>query len=192
MSSAVHHTISLIIMWQIFIISFPIKCKFQNFHPRISALLQKLSDTRHNHAQIFCNHLCIPNCFINGFDQLFSGSLSKCSIYRYPFCRNSIISYNPNKMINSHNIIHTACCFNTLFPPGKMILFHNIPIINGISPFLSVIRKCIRRTPSHVNRVKCLIQLILSRICPHIGTIQCHINRDISNNLYSLLICIFL
>ena len=95
-------------------------------------------------------------------------------------------------MIDPHHIIHTACRPDTLFPPTEVILFHNLPVIDWIAPLLSIIRKCIRRASCYIHRMKRFIQLILSGICPHICTVQCYINRNISYDLYSFAICIFL
>ena len=61
------------------------------------------------------------------------------------------------KMIQSYDIKKPSGSIHPAPPPGKAFLFHSLPVINGISPFLSVIRKGIRRTACHYRRSSFLI-----------------------------------
>ena len=93
-------------------------------------------------------------------------------------------------MIDSDNIIQLCHRLNTLGPPCIIIFFHNIPAEQWIAPKLSICGKRIWRTSGNFYRIKILIQIELFWIRPDIRAVTCNINRNITNNFNSILVCI--
>ena len=113
-----------------------------------------------------------------------------------PFCigisiRNGKIGIKSTEMIDPEHIIDFTQITNPGGPPPVTILFHIIPVKQWISPQLSISRKSIWRTSRHLSWPFVLIQLKQFRVCPHVHTVQRHIDRKISYNLKSCLIGIF-
>ena len=63
-----------------------------------------------------------------------------------------------------------------------------IPAVQRISPELSRSGKSIRRAARHRHRRQRLVQLEKFRVCPGIRAVKRHINRNIPDNFYFLLI----
>ena len=95
-------------------------------------------------------------------------------------------------MIDSDDIIQRKAMCDTPHPPCIPGFLMILPVIERISPKLSVCRKAVRRAACHCNRQIVLIQLELLCITPCICTVKCHIDRNISDDLYTLLIRILL
>ncbi len=80
----------------------------------------------------------------------------------------------------------------TLHPPliscGSMV----IPLVKRIAPQLSGCRKCIGWAASHCNRCAVFVELEELRVSPCISGIEGHVNRNIPDNAYALLISVCL
>ena len=150
--------LALVIVGKMFIMGISVKGKQKHPHSRPSGLLQKLLHRRYQYPKILCDHPVFPKCLLYGLCQLPARSLIPFSVPSvFILCRNTVISGKSDKMIQSYDIKKPSGSIHPAPPPGKAFLFHSLPVINGISPFLSVIRKGIRRTACHYRRSSFLI-----------------------------------
>ena len=191
MSSCIDNTVMFIFIREITTVLAAVKCKLKDFHSRISTVFQHFQDTLCKETKIFCNHTKLSNLFIQCMEEVKSRSFFPFTI----LCglitiRDCIIFIKSAKMIDSYYIIKFQAVSHTLHPPAIIVFFKFLPVIQRISPQLTRSGKSIRRTACNGFRVIILIKLQHLRICPRIGTVQCDIDRNISDNTDSLLICI--
>ncbi len=102
--------------------------------------------------------------------------------------RNRIIFVKATEVIDPHHIIQLVAVGDPPHPPGILRLFMIFPAVQRIPPQLSRRRESIRRTASHCHRCQCIVQLKQFRVGPGVRTVKRHINRDITDDLYLLLI----
>src|SRR5206468_3645732 len=69
-----------------------------------------------------------------------------------------------------------------LDPPLISALLHHIPTIERVSPTLSGLAEKIRRDPGHDFRLEILIQSEELTVCPYVGAVVVHEDRDIADN----------
>ena len=105
--------------------------------------------------------------------------------------RNGIILVETSEMIDSHYIIQLVAVLHSSCPPFIICILMIIPAIKRISPQLTRSGKCIRRTACHSNRQIVTVKLEELRIRPCIRTVKRNIDRNITNDLNPLIICIF-
>ena len=91
-------------------------------------------------------------------------------------------------MVDSHYVIELIAVRNPLNPPRILRFFMIIPFIKRIPPKLSRCGKSVRRTSGHTCGPAVFIQLEQLWICPRVRAVKGHINRDIPDNLHTLVI----
>ena len=181
----------IIIMRQIITLLSGIKGKLQYLHSRISSIFYQLNHTLCKIPQILSNNIYVSQFFFYCLKQFntrtfFPFSILCCFMTK----RNCIIFIKTAEMVYPNHIIEFVAISQTLNPPCIPCFSVIIPIIQRISPKLSCCSKCIRRAACHTNRITRLIKLKQFWIRPRVRTVKGHINRNISNNADSIIVCI--
>ncbi len=128
---------------------------------------------------------------MNGTDQSLAGSLAPFPFFRCEIAiRNGIITGNTDKVINPYDIIHLCRKSHTVFPPCKSVIFHLIPVIKRVAPQLTCRAEIIRRHTGNRDGTAIFIELEQIRMPPDVCTVQRHVNRNITNDLNPVIICI--
>ena len=91
-------------------------------------------------------------------------------------------------MIDPHDVVEAAHVTDSCDPPAVSVLLHLIPVKERIAPELPVRREIIRRAPGDLNRCQVLIELELIRVGPDIDAVSRYIDRNIADNLDSILV----
>ena len=94
-------------------------------------------------------------------------------------------------MVDADHIEQVPRRFQTAKPPFIAGLLHFIPVVQRVSPQLSVLGEIVRRDACHGGGHQVLIQLEQFRIGPHIGGIQRHVDGHIPDEGDPLLRGIF-
>ena len=192
--SCIYHTVVRVIMGQIVAAVSGItlvKSKLNYFHIRISAVLHQLHYRVCHKAQILRDNVLFSKTVFNGIKKLhtrtfFPPAVLCCFIAE----RNRIIFVKAAEMVDSDNIIHSEAVTDSANPPLETGLFMYFPVVQRISPELSCCRKSVRRASCDLCRLIILIDFKEPRTRPGVCTVHCHINRNISNDSDSVLICV--
>ncbi len=91
-------------------------------------------------------------------------------------------------MIDAQYVYQGEIRLQALQPPGKTVLCHFVPAVQGIPPKLAVLGKGIRRAACHLGGHIVFVQLEQLRPGPHIGAVHCHIDRRVPNDLHALFV----
>ena len=93
---------------------------------------------------------------------------------------------DPDLVVQLHTVSHTKD------PPVITCFLMIFPIIKWISPQLTSCGKSVWRTSCHCCRCSLLIKLEQIRVRPCICAVKSHIDRKITDDLNTSVICIFL
>ena len=160
-----------------------VKCKQQNLHAGITRFQLKLAHFRCYIAQILCDKVQIRQCLPNGTNIVQAGTLLPCATgSSFVTGRDSPVAFKTPKVIQTNHIIHFRRSRQPTNPPGKACFLHQVPIVQGISPKLTVGRKGIRRATCNSRRIAITIQLKHRWVRPYVNRIQWNIDRYITDN----------
>ena len=169
-----------------------VESKVNNLHARISGTLNKLYYRRSKITKILSYHIHLSQHFLHPCKESIARTLFPFAYYSiFSAVRNGIIGIKTSEMVYSYSIIKLKSPGHTLHPPLVAGLLMIIPVIERVAPKLTCSRKGIRRTACNRYRGKIFIKLEKFRICPGIRRVKGHIDRHISDYLYSLFIGIF-
>ena len=191
MSTCVNNTIPLISVRQIRTVLILIKSKLQYLHSRESGFFHHLDHTVCKEAKILCDHIQLSKILFKRTEQIHSRSLFPVTeLGSFISVRNGIILIKASEMVNPYHIIklHTIC--HSACPPCIACFLVIFPIIKRISPELPCSGKSIRRASGNADRNIFLIKLEQFRLCPGVRTVKRNVDRDVSDHLHSLIICI--
>ena len=104
---------------------------------------------------------------------------------------NGIILVKTSEMVDAHCIIQLKAMRKTLQPPFITCLPVIFPAVERISPKLACSRESIRRTACHFNGIHIFVKRKQFRIHPRICAVESHIDRDITDNSDTTVVCIF-
>ena len=191
MGTCINHTVLFIFVRKIRAVFRTVKGKLQNLHSRKTTFLQHVHNRIRKDSKILCNHIQVLHLLLQHIKQSISGTFLPFAI----LCclraiRNRIILIKSAKMIDSRHIIPFLGMCHSANPPLISCLFMIGPVVKGISPKLSGRGKRIRRTSCYRNRRKIFVKLEQFGICPGICTVECHIDRHISDDLNAFFIYI--
>ena len=93
-------------------------------------------------------------------------------------------------MVDTYSIKEFQHEADALLPPGIAVLFHGVPIVEGVAPKLTVLTEIVGRNARNTCGKVLLIQLKQTLICPHVCTIVRHVDGNIANNLDTSGVCI--
>ena len=82
------------------------------------------------------------------------------------------------------------CGAKAFFPPFEAGIFHLFPIVNRISPKLTVGAERIRRATRNSFWVQIFVKKKFSRFRPDVRGIKRNIYRNIADDFYSVFVCI--
>ena len=192
MSSCVYHAVSCIIVRQVVVCTSGvsgIKSKFKDFHSGISAVIYKSSYTVCHISKILRYKLTITESFLYLIEEFNTRTLLPVTACRsLILCRDGIVFIKSSEMIYPYNIIIFKIFSQSLYPPFKSCIFVISPIIKRISPKLSVRSKTVRRTTCHRYSLTLFIHLEQLSVRPGVRTVHSHINRNITDDLYTVFI----
>ena len=195
MGASISYAVMLIIMRQIITCAAGIsgiECKFQTLHIRIAAFLYHSADSIRHIAQILCDNRFFTETCFNHLKQLNTRTFFPVTIHRgFVLCRDGEIFIKASEMVDSDNVIQSKAPGDPCYPPVIAGISVMIPAIQRIAPQLSVCRKSIGRTTCNCGGFSLLIQLEHLRMCPDVRAVICHIDRNVTNDLQSLIIGIF-
>ena len=170
-----------------------IKSKLQHLHTRITGIFYQLKNRWCQKSQILRNNGNLSQCFFQCIEKIDTRSL-----FPVPeFCglipvRNGIILVKTTEMIDTYDIIEFKAVLDPADPPLITCLFMIFPIIKRIAPQLTCSGKTIRRAACHSLRFVFLIKLEHLRCSPDVRTVKSHINRNVTDDLNSILVGVIL
>src|SRR5271154_2227226 len=97
-----------------------------------------------------------------------------------------------SEMVDPHQINQLQGGAHTLDPPMETAGSHLIPGENWIAPELTGGTEVIRRNSGNHNRITVRVQFELIRMHPYISGIVCDENRNVSDQLYAMLMAVCL
>ena len=190
-SPRIYHAVLVVAMGQIIRLLSGVEGEFQHLHAGIPAVLQKLHHGGGQEAQILSDDLLLPKSVVQRPEQIHAGPFLPMAVLRR-LCpkRYAVIFVKTSEMIDTHHIIQLKAIVQSLAPPLIPSLSMIVPLIKGIAPKLPRLSKGIRRAASHRQRLKLVVKLEHFRMRPRVRRVKSHIDGNISDNLYSALICI--
>ena len=93
-------------------------------------------------------------------------------------------------MVDPYNVIQAEAVGDSFDPPLIFRVTVHFPVVQRVSPELSCSRKSIWRASCYLYRAVFLIQFKEPRICPGICAVHCNVDRDVTDDLDSLFVCI--
>ena len=103
---------------------------------------------------------------------------------------NAPIGLNSAEMVYSHAVKHTEHMLDALLPPGKAVLFHFRPVVDGVAPELTVRGKIVGGNARDDGRVTVLVQKEHFAVCPYVRAIVGHVNGNVTDDGDSLVVCV--
>ena len=94
-------------------------------------------------------------------------------------------------MVDTHYIKKSHRRTETVNPPVIISLLVPLPVVYRIAPQLTRFGKCVRRTARNRFGVKVIVKVKQIRIYPYVCTVGRNIYRNVADNLYALIVCVF-
>ena len=164
-------------------VTFGVEGKLQHFHAREAGLFQKLMHFGGEEAQVLGDDLPVTDDIPQRLKQFHTGSLYPGPVHSSVFVRgNLIIGLKSAEMVDPDRVIEEKCMLHAGLPPGKLLLFVFVPVIDRIAPKLAGGRKGIRRAARNHRGSACLIQFKQVRMAPCIRAVQRDIDGEISQD----------
>ncbi|MPM41537.1 hypothetical protein SDC9_88192 [bioreactor metagenome] len=89
------------------------------------------------------------------------------------------------EMVDSHGVELGEGMTESSDPPGKVVLFQSVPVIERVSPELPCFAEVIRRNPRHLGRQKVLVEAEKGLPRPDVGTVVVHVDGKVPDELHS-------
>ena len=140
-------------------------------------------------GKILGNQAQLREGLLERTDEVFAGAFDPMAV---PCSRLAIghcpVALQAAEVVDTDHVKQARGGADALLPPGVAVLTHPIPVIERISPELAVLREIIGRAAGHTGRRSGLVELEQRRIRPDIAGIIGHIDRQVTDDLDSLLV----
>ena len=158
--------------------------ELQHLHIGISAVPHQCADAIGHESQILGNDADVPQVTADGIEQLHAGSLLPMPASG-GFCvrGDGEIFVKAPEMVNAHHVVELEAVPHPADPPGKVRAAVEIPVVQGISPDLTVLGECIRRTARNGGGGVVLVQLEQLRVRPDVRPVGRNVNGDVPHDL---------
>ena len=155
--------------------------ELDHLHARIARIKLKLSDLRRDIAQILGDKIEVGNGTVHGSDKVHTGALTPPSVSGSGIAgRHSPVAFKAAEMVKAHHIVQFGGRLQTTNPPDVAVFCHLLPVIERITPELSIVGEGIRRATGHLLRTQVVIQTEKCRRRPDIRGVIGDINRHIA------------
>ena len=189
MRARINDAVALEIKRQVIAVLRTVKGKLENLHARETGVAQKLPDAVGQISQIFCQDVQVPEFLFQRFKESDARSFFPVPVLGiFIAVRNGIIFIKSPEMIHSQDAEQFEAVRNAADPPVVVTLPQILPVIKRVPPQLAVCRKSVRRASGDCRRIPLGIKLEKLRICPGIGTVERHINRNVPDEADALLL----
>ena len=91
-------------------------------------------------------------------------------------------------MVETYHVIKLRGISYSSFPPRIVVSLHLVPVIERITPKLSVLVEVIWRNSAYFFRYIIAVQLEHLRFLPDISTVQGYIDRNVPDNSYVVIL----
>ena len=180
--SRVGDTVSLIAVRQIKILIVGVIGKFQHLHGREAALLHHLNDALCHETQVLgYDGQGLTELLCDCLEERDTGTRFPTSFLGRLTRRNRKVLVEAAEVIHANTVVNREAVLHAPRPPGIAASLVIVPVIERISPELSVRREIIRRTTRHRFRLAFFIELKELGMRPGIRRVRGHINREISD-----------
>ncbi|MPM06991.1 hypothetical protein SDC9_53295 [bioreactor metagenome] len=155
--------------------AFHVEGKLKDFHAGEVVRVPEILDVLGYYSQILCNDgKIIAQCLLEGNKQLLARSFNPGAVHRGFFTLGNFpICGKTTEVVYAYNVTGLQGFLDSLDPPGKALLPMGFPVIDGITPQLSVIGKRIRRHTAGNGLPAILVNLEQVTVCPCIHTVRC-------------------
>ena len=180
-------------MRQVFVCRVAVKSELQHLHAGVFERLDHSAHAGRDKAQVLGDDPKLAQLLLCRKEERFVRSLAPSALFGgFVAEGDCIVALKATEMVDADDIIEGCGEFQTLDPPfvfGFLVVF---PIIEGISPQLPRRGERIGRAACHFDGAFVFVQCEKLRRYPHIRTVHCNINWDISNDIYSVIVSILL
>ena len=182
-----------VVLRKIFALSGGVKSELKHLHSGIGRLLQQLPYRRGDYSQILRNDTILSGFPLYDLEKVVFRTLVPFAAVRGLVSeRNSVVAVEADEVVYTDDIIQLLCKTHSADPPAVVFLLHSVPVVDGISPQLPVRRESVRRETGNNGGNSVLVQLEQLRLAPDVGAVQRAVNRDITDDLYSIAVRVFL
>ena len=194
MSGGIHNAVlRCVVLRKILALSSRVKSKLQYLHTGICRLLEKFSHRRSDYSKILRYDTALSGFSLYDIEQIVFRSLvplaAVCGLVSE---RYSVVAVETDEVIYTDNIIQLLCKIHSADPPAIVFLLHSVPVVDGVSPQLTVLRESVRRESRNNGRHSVTVKLKQLRFAPDISTVKGAVYRNITDNLYPVVICVLL
>ena len=189
MCSCIHYRISVIVVRKVIAVLPGIKSKLQYFHTRKARILQHLPHRIRKESKILRNDRQLSQLLPQCPEQIHAGPRLPAAMLRCPISiGNGIVFIKSTKMVDPYHVIPLIAVLDPGGPPRVAAVPMYRPVIERVPPELPGLREGIRRAAGNTHRPALRVKLEELWMRPGIGTVQRHIDRDISDDPYAFFI----
>ena len=193
-SGCIHNAVlRCVVLRKILALSRRVKSKLQYLHSGICRLLEKFSHRRSDYSKILRYDTALSCFSLNDIEQIvFRTIVPLAAVCGLAAERYGIVAVETDEVVYTDNIIQLLCEAHSADPPAIVFLLHSVPVVDGVSPQLPVLRESVRRESRNDGRHSVTVKLKQLRFAPDIRTVKGAVYRNITDNLYPVVICVLL
>ena len=160
-----------------------IECEVKHLHSGEACIVEKLNYVLCDKTEVLCNNLRLGETLSNGAEESNAGSRIPFTVFSGGLAvGNVVIACKSAEVVDSENIVELICKTYSVDPPGEAILFHKRPVVDGVTPELTVRRESIGGTACNNCGIVIFIKQELLGSCPNVHRVVSNVDRHIADD----------
>ena len=158
--------------------------KLQHLHVGEAGVLHQLAYGVGHVAQVFGNDLVPAQALLQGVEQIHAGAFLPPAVHGGLLAiGDGVVFVKAAEVVDAGHIVELVAIPQAGDPPLEAGLLVVFPAVEGIAPELAGGGKAIRRAARHGDGGVALVQLEELGVCPGVGAVHGHVDRDITHDL---------
>ncbi len=180
----VHHAVMFIAVGKVLAVpALGVEGKLQHLHAGVARAAQQGAHRVGEEAQVLGNDLPSAQRPVHRFEEVQAGAgLPPPVSGGLVAVRDGVVLVKAPEVVDAQHVEQPELKTDAPQPPAVAILFHHLPVKQGIAPQLAIGRERVRRTARHLHRRQLLVQLELLGDGPHVGAVQRHIDGQVADD----------
>ena len=183
MRAHVGHGICDVVVRKVEGVSLGVKAKLQDLHAREARVLAHGDDLWRHEAQVLRNDGQLAQMLCHGIEDVSAGTLGPAPKARVRRAKgHGPVGLEATEVVDAQDVVELEACTQALDPPGKAILSHACPVVDGVAPVLTGRGELVGRRSGNARGVARGVNAEELGRGPHLHGVARHVDGDVSND----------